>query len=365
MGSRAETRTNESIVLMAIYRDTTGDLIDPDTPPSIYIYDSNVADETREAEVEAETYTSALAGPLTSVRQSQGFYSYTYTVPSGTTNDGTWTDVWVATIDTVNVSIEQYFEVVLPSAVGIETQNLARNQLVVIQLDSTIADTSGNTLGADQVLYFLTELLPYYASTNMVRTCVGPAIDYIDDITLALLIHMSSKEADFFNTSKRAGHSARLQQALTNFVVCDASLKAISLARQTADGSDSATGYVKSLGSFSIESNPSSSTGVDKHIERLIDKLTDCKEDWIVVIQYGGLLAPGMSPPEAVAQRSIYHRDRRSGGREWVDPLFVRYGQPLLNDKSFFFGTDKQYQHYTNTGGEKYPTHDYVDEEDI
>ena len=100
-------------------------------------------------------------------------------------------------------------------------------------------------------------------------------------------------------------------------------------------------------------------------MQRLVDKLTDCKEDWIVVIQYGGLLAPGMSPPEAVAQRSIYHKDRRSGGRQWVDPLFVKYGQPMLNDKSHFFGTDKQYQHHTNISSSGHSDHDYTDEEDL
>ena len=364
MGSRSEVRTNESINLLGIYRDGTGDLVDPDSAPVVYIYDSSVDDETREAEITAQTYASAVAGPLATTQHGTGFYGVIYTVPSGSAEEGGWYDVWVATIDGSVVSTEQSFTVVLPTAVTVFSQDLDANELVVLTFDSAIADTDGNTLGSDQTLYFLTELNPYYASVNMVRSCVGAAIDYIDDITLAIIIHMSSQKADFYKPIRVVKYADRLDQALTCWVLCDASLKAISLARETAGG-PSDDGCKKVLGSFEIETSSSSSsaTAALETIDRLAGYLEECREDWTAVVQAGGALAPGQSFPEQVAVRGLYHGDRRNGGRQWVDPMYAKYRQPVLNDKSYYWGTERLYQHHSPLKGDL-GVNDYLTEDD-
>lgn len=349
MGNRSQVRTNESLTLTVVYRDGSGDLIDPTTAPTLYIYDSSVSDTNIDADIAALTYTNATAGPFTATQVSTGFYEYTYTVPSASTAEGAWTDLWVATIDTVTVHSQSTFNVELPGSTTVEFQQLSTNKLIVIQLGSTIADTSGNTLGSDTSLYFLTRLDPYYCSVESVRNLVGAAIDYIDDITLALMIGQASEKADFIRPTSTS-YAGRQAQALRFYTCCKAGLMALSLAQQNAETAvSSGTSCSKTLGAFEISSGSASSgsAALLEHIMDLKNKLEACAEDWFVVVQSGGSLAPGQSFMERFAVKGQWHPDRRNGGRQWVDPRDAPYSQPMLNDRSHYFNTDRVYQHHS------------------
>jgi len=328
MGTRSQVRTGESLYLRCTLTDGSGDRVNADSAPLVYIYSSAVASETITAETEAGTFTSATAGPFTSTNVATGFYEYQYTVTSGSTDEGLWTDVWVSTIDTQTVNQYLTFDVTIPGSISIEAQSLSQNKLVIVEIDSSVADTSGNTLSADQVIYFLTELNPFYASPDLVRGEVGAAIDYIDDITLSLCIHVSSKKADYIKPTSTS-YGARLDEALTYFVIYDAALRGIHLAEETIY--NASAGDKVTLGDFSVNKSGGSSPGVSKHLTELKQRLAELREDWFVVVQAGGSLAPGQSYESQTAVRGRYTPDRRRGGRNWLDPRYHQYDVPALN----------------------------------
>lgn len=328
MGTRSQVRTGESLSLRCTFVDGSGDLVSADAAPSIYIYSADTDPAVVDAEVEAGTYTSAVAGPLTATEVSTGFYEYEYTVPSGSTADGQWIDVWVATIDTQTIKTYLYFNVTTPEQITVASQRLYENRLVVVELDSTIADTNGNSLGSDLAIYFLTALNPFYASPDLVRHEIGPALDYIDDITLSLCIHVSSKTGDYIKPSSTK-YPARLDEALTYFVIYDCALRAIHLSEQTA--TSAGAGDKITLGDFSVTKSGGGNSTLSKHLTELKNRLHQLREDWFVVVQAGGSLAPGQSYAPRTAVRGRYDVDRRRGGRNWLDPRYYQYDVPALN----------------------------------
>ena len=127
---RNNVPVGQTVTLQAIFIDSANKPMDYDSI-DIKIYDSGNTLQS--------TVTSA-------TKISTGFYEITYTV-GATAKTGTWTDQWTATISGVEVQNSFSFNVTeMGSAV---TQNIGGNTLIVILLDSAIADTSGNTLAEE------------------------------------------------------------------------------------------------------------------------------------------------------------------------------------------------------------------------
>lgn len=361
---RHGTLGGQAITLRVLVLDELGCPRAPDALPEVYIYDPSVDIDTIEAEIEAETYTSALAGPLVPTLVSTGYYSLTYTVPSGA-EAGVWHDVWVGALDTATIANMQSFTVI--ESADFSLQTLLNNEMVIIELDTSIASAADSTitLEDDTILSFTTVFNPFYASVELTRMEAGPIIDYIPSDTLALMIYWASREVDYIKPKTIC--SDRFDFWKTKFVIADATLRALMLPGGAyVNGYNTGNSSAKALGELSIKqgtTGPSSimSGGIDKDTFDYLKKLRD--EFWRVV-NAGGCINPGQSLGFIGAQRGLYDPARRGMGRLWVSPDEVFYSQPTTNAKvrktgqrmKRFGNTSQRPRHYI---GKRSPQHSY------
>lgn len=314
------------ITLYAIYVDRIGNLVDTDDLPEIYMYSPSIEDSLIDEEIEAETYASASFGPLTATRISTGYYKLVYTIPSGA-EEGVWRDVWVAEIDSV-VSAELLSWEVLPTPT-IDAQVISNNTMIIIELSKDIANVDADaTLEEDLKLYFTTIYSPLYASPDLVRAEVGRWIDHLPDDTVALMIHWSSKEADFINGATPT-NPGNYRFARTRFVVFDTALRCILMPGGGAvTAAESAGGGKKQLGEFMVQAG----SGVAAELApATLNWLREQREEWWRVVNAGGLIVPGMSIPMATAKKGSMSPDRKIIARIWEDPQETNYPVPTTN----------------------------------
>jgi hypothetical protein len=328
--------TGQVIDLRAVVTDATGALIDTDSLPDVYIYDSSVDEDTIQSEIDALTFTSALAGPLAPTSISTGFYELEYTVPSGSVL-GDWHDVWVGEIDTIPVS--QILEFEVEGGGDIAAQVLRNNELIIIELDGTIAALVGTAvLGSDVLVSFSTIYNPLYASPDLLRMEIGPFLDFLPDDTLALMIHWSSLCADFICARLSCTDKKRLNFAKAKFVIYDAALRALLLpgASNLSGIGASGSGAKKQLADLSITKGGAgasiavTSSGID--VETL-NYIRDQRDMWERVVNAGGCIVPGQGLDPVGAIRGRYDIDRRASGRLWLNPELYDYPQPSTNVK--------------------------------
>jgi hypothetical protein len=322
---RSNALAGEEIILRSVLVDSTGELINADSMPDLYIYDSSVDIETIEEEIEDETFASALVGPLTPTLITLGFYEYTYTIPSGG-DAGTWRDVWVAEVN--GVSATQYLDFEVVVGAEFESQSIGKNQLIIVELEVEILDVDGNALDETQIS-FSTVYEPFYASPDLIRLELGPLIDYISDDALALMIHWASKEADFLAKPHKCNQKD-FEFARTKFVIYATALRAIMFPSVNKGG------LRKQLGDLSIVNGAMGSTvavlssGIDMETFRELKRL---KEEWSRVVNAGGCIVPGQSIQSATGSRSRFDEGRRNAGRLWEPSEQFSYQQPTVNTK--------------------------------
>lgn len=323
--TRVIALAGETVQLRALFVDSAGNLIDPDSVPVVYIYDASVDTDTISNEMDAESYDSVIAGPLTATRLSAGFYSYDYVIPTDY-ESGTWHDVWVGTINTVVNQTMLAF--LVENTVTISDQAIGNNTMLVVELANTITDVTG-TLQLDTTsLYFTTIYKPLYGSPDLVRAELGPWIDYIPDDTLALMLHWASKEADFIQ-GWQASSTKNIQFARTKFVIYDAACRAIM-----SPGAGNVAGYTtggkKQLGDLTIEQGEVVTT-IPKEI---ISWLQEQRREWWRVVNAGALIVPGQGLGSVSAIKGLYDPDRRTVGRLWEDPKETDFTVPTVNRKT-------------------------------
>lgn len=329
----------QSIQLRCIIADSEGNLIDPVSLPAVYIYDESISTDTIDQEIEDAVFTSATSGPLSPVKLATGLYQLTYTVPAGSVA-GIWHDVWVSAIESTDISTILDFTVI--NGALIESQQLGNNQIIIVELDSSIQSYNGLTLASDIQLSFITRLTPYYASPEVVRMEIGPWIDFIPDATLAMMIHWSSKEADFIMAGTRSSQD-RVNFARAKFVSYDAVLRSMYLPGSSSYQPGGGSGVTKRLGDLAITNSGAgaaqvTASGIDAQTLKYIREKRD---EWYRVVNGGATIMPGQSFAPLVAQRSVYDPDRRLGGRDFVDPDIFYYDQPALNHKGRVPGSKK------------------------
>jgi hypothetical protein len=322
---RGAVLAGEEIIIRAVFTDDTGGLVDLDAVPDIYIYDEDVEEATIEAEADAQVYTSALAGPLSATRLSTGYYTYTYTVPAGS-DAGTWHDLWVGTINTIDDY--EIFSFTVTRGFNASEQRLSNNMLVVIELSSDITNSDGDEALVAITLGYATVYSPLYASPDLIRLEMGRWIDYIPDSTLALMAHLSSKEANFIHGPETQSWG-NIQLARTKFVVFDTVWRCLNIPGQGQQAGYS-TGKKKALGDLSI-------TGGDAVVEvpeEIYDYVREQRDAWWRVVNAGGNIVPGQGLAPTMAVKGIMDPDRRMTGRLWESPRDVYYPEPTANRKS-------------------------------
>lgn len=342
MSTRYGVLTGQTILLKVIVTDDSGNPVNTDALPDVYIYDASIDDDTIDSEIEAETYASAIdSGTATNL--ATGFYQYSYTVPSGA-EEGEWKDIWVGTIDTVNTYTIQKF---LVTAGGqINAQQLFENEVILIELDSSIANEDGDlTLGEDITLSFNTQYNPFYSDVMSVRMEGGPLIQWVPDDTLALMIFWSSLEARNI-TPKKVCDLDQLCFAQGRFVILDVALRALmSPGGSFVNGFTNLGGESKTLGELSIKKGSNSanllSGGLDLTTYKEMKKNRD---EWWRVINSGACLVPGQGLAPLGAIRGLFDPARRPPGRLWEDPYTYPTPQPVINTRSNRTG-QRHYRH--------------------
>lgn len=337
--TRTSVLDGQMVELKAVFVDAAGNFIDPATLPQIYIYDESVDTDTIDEEIDDASFASALAGPLTPTQLATGFYELEYTVPAGSTA-GIWHDVWISSIETTDSNAVLSFTVI--NGADVSVQRLLDNEIIVVELDSSISSYTGLSLAADIQLSFITSLKPYYASPDLVRMEIGPWIDFIPDATLAMMIHWSSKEADFIMTGPRSS-AKRVQFARAKFVSYDAVLRALYLPGSSSYQPGGGSGVSKRLGDLAITNSAAgavqrTASGID--VETL-GYIKAQRDEWFRVVNAGGSITPGQSLGFETALRNRFDPDRRLGGRGFADPDCYNYEQPALNAKARFPGHNK------------------------
>ena len=313
------------IVLRAVFTDDAGCLVDLDAVPSIYIYDEDVDTATIEAEADAQVYTSALAGPLTATRLSTGYYTYTYTVPTSA-DEGSWHDLWTGVIN--GAADYELFEFDVTRGFNASEQQLGNNTLVVVQLNGDITNSAGDQALVPLTLSYATTYSPLYASPDLVRLEMGRWIDYIPDSTLALMAHISSKEADFIHgaTTQCWGN---IQLARTKFVVFDTVWRCLNIPGQGQSAGYS-TGKKKVLGDLQITSGNT----VVEVPDEIYEYVREQRDEWWRVVNAGGNIVPGQGFAPNFAVKGVFDPDRRVTGRLWESPEDHFYPQPTANRKA-------------------------------
>lgn len=330
--SRGSVLAGETITLRVVFVDSQGNLVDPDgsnigsssIPPVLYIYDESVDLELIDEDMDSLTFANAIVGPLDSVRLSQGYFQYSYVVPTSY-EAGLWHDVWVGVIHGITNISRLSFTV--EEAIDIDDQAIGPNTMLVVELADTITNLAGDTSLEETRLFYTTTYSPLYASPDLVRAEVGPWIEYISDDTLALLIHWSSLEAQFIQGPKQEAWG-NLQLARTKFVVYDAALRAVT---QPGGGNSAgySTGGSKSLGDLKIDQGNIVAEVSSKEVDRLKRE----KDIWWRVVNAGGNIVPGQGFMPQVAIKGLYDPDRRLQGRAWQDPRDSYFDIPTVNRK--------------------------------
>lgn len=328
-------QAGKEVTLYAIFLDGGGNLIAPDTIPDIYIYDESVDTETIQDEIDATTYSSALSGPLTPTLLSTGYYKLSYTPPAGST-PGTWHDVWVADVQTVEATDILSFNV--STSTSLSVQPIGNNTMIIIELDSTIGNVGATSfLGEDTKLFFTTTYSPLYASPDLVRMEVGRWIEHIPDDTLALMIHWASKEADFINGAQPA-KASDLRFAKTKFVIYDSVIKCLMMPGGGAvSASESSGAGKKQLGDLLIQAGSGTAASID---QATLDWLQEQRREWFRVVNAGALIVPGGSFAPSFAMKGRYDPDRPMQGRLWENPRDVNYAIPTVNGRDVSWAPD-------------------------
>lgn len=324
VSNRGAALAGNDIVLRAVFTDADGCLVDLDTVPDIYIYDESVETSTIVSEADAGTYTSALAGPLSATRLSTGYYTYTYSVPSGG-DAGSWHDLWVGTINGTNDY--EYFDFQVTKGFEASSQNLGQNMMVIIELAGTITNSDASETLAPVDLYYTTLYSPLYASPDLVRLEMGKWIEYVPDDTIALMLHIASKEANFVQ-GPSPDRTGNITFARTRFVVFDAVWRLLNIPGQGLQAGYS-SGKKKSLGDLSITSG----TPVVDVPDKIYEYVREQRQEWWRVVNAGGNIVPGQGLTPTFAVKGWMDPDRRLTGRLWDSPENTHYPQPGVNRK--------------------------------
>ena len=235
---------------------------------------------------------------------------------------GSWKDVWTVSLLGENIDFEGSFSVIAGGVVQAQPCGLEENSLIVITLDSSIADSDGNTLETDRLYSFSTEYNPWYASVEMLRMEMGPWVDLVPDDTIALAIHWSSLEAN--NITGVTPKSERYHYARTRFVMYDAAIKLFTMPTGV---SSPGSGKQKQLGDLMIDNGGS----LDFDLKSLIGELRSERDEWWRVVNAGGCIVPGQGLGPSSAMKGGSLKDKIQRSREWQDPWQEHYTQPTQN----------------------------------
>lgn len=207
---------------------------------------------------------------------------------------------------------------------------LFQNNLIVVDLDTGIADTSGNTLSEDYRFYFSTILYPFYAGVRAVRFRLGGYSANFTDEAIRLAIWEASLVADSL-TPVTITDINRFNQARRLFVICYA-------AWLLASGQmGSSAGKRKRLADLDI--NHAKGAGDDS----LPNDLQDCIDTNQPIVTSGGDTNSRTAMKPVGVVKGALHPDNPLPGRR-ITSTTVGGRIPVGNSKWTFPGSLRYYK---------------------
>lgn len=296
-------------------------LKDPDSLPTVSIY--SALSDPRESST--DLVNDAEAYQANSTKITTGIYRYTYSVPNNQISNW-WFDVWSASIDsTTGSSVMQFY--VIGDDEG--TTPLTNNLIVLVTLDSTIADTDGNELGENYEMWFTTVFEPMYTDPTLMKLYAGTWIKSIPDETLMLMGYEASKLADDITPAGITINTHFYNNARQRFTTLEAILRLLAIPANQG-------GTTKQLGDFLVKREGASF--VD-----MLNRLNKEREEWYRVVNAGGNIGPGESFGPMTVVKGEYDPDRLNMGRKWTEANYNDL--PGANDRDYVDGKRlKQYQ---------------------
>jgi len=233
-----------------------------------------------------------------------------------------WEFSWKSTLDGIEKNLNYSVNVGNYSQVNKLDAGLNFNQLVVVEIDSSIEDATNKlSLEKDLVFSFSTEYNPFYCSVEMLRMEMGEWANLVPNDTMALAIHWSSLEANSITSSGSV--SEEYFYARSRFVMYDASIKLFSM----PFGAEGKSGQSKQLGDLIIQNGNS----LDYPIKDLIQELKEERDEWWRVVNARGKIVTGQGLGPSSATKGGMNGTKRS--REWHDPWSEYYLQPTQNSQ--------------------------------
>lgn len=313
----------DNITLYIEIRNFNGTLIEPDSAPTVSIYDFD-SDPRSADTVDAD----ALVLDASSTLIAQGIYSYTYTVGAAA-HVGTWFDEWTVSIGGVDSVAVMQFDV-LGVGTGASTNEgttVLLGDNVVIVTVSNITALDGTTMAEDFQYYFTTQYSNLYCSVKQVRLRAGGYMSSVPDDTINLAIFEASEMADavtfgltrndglrtsyivgngaisptYYSGGGRLRNGPYLDLARTQYACCMAILYILS-------NSLGPTAKKKRLADFSVDYG-------EGHMTDFMNDLKKCCEEWELVLNAGGYIVKGGSLPATSAIKGSMHPDYTRAGR--------------------------------------------------
>lgn len=257
---------------------------------------------------------------------------------------GEWSFSWTSNLNGVVDLLEYEVNVEDYNDLNKFDLGLDFNQLVVVELDSSIKmDNENVTLNSEKRFSFSTEYNPFYCSVEMLRMEMGEWASLIPNDTMALSIHWSSIEANSITSIGNV--TDEYFYARTRFVMYDAAIKLFSM----PISQEGKSGQSKQLGDLIIQNG----NVLDYAIKDLIQELKEERDEWWRVVNARGSIVVGQGLGPSSASKGGKVGIKKS--REWHDPWNEYYLQPTQNSQYKRKG-QKKYKHGFTGWNEHYYT---------
>jgi len=192
--------------------------------------------------------------------------------------------------------------------ITLDPGQLYTNNIVIVELASTVADTDGNTLGSAFSSYFSTLYTPLYSSLRRVQLDIGPLIVGLDDETIMLAIFEASIQAAAISFTSTPANTSFFNHARRQYTTC---LAEAMLVRAILGESGSLGRMSKKLGGLEV------SRGGDINLVELLGELEDCVIGWTVPVNTGGDSTPFTGIRPGFSVKGSAAEDAIVVGRQW------------------------------------------------
>ncbi len=193
--------------------------------------------------------------------------------------------------------------------IQLDPGQLYENNIVILELDKTVADTDGVTLGEDQQFYFATIYTPLYSDPRRIRLDIGPLISDVPEETLMLAILEASLQASANSFSSTIANNDYFIQARWNYTTCLAEMILVKALMGDTSLSDTMS---KRLGELTV-----SRGGGSTYLSELMARLEDCAFGWEIAVQTGGDVTRGTSVRPQVSVKGSMAEDAIFVRRQW------------------------------------------------